>query len=160
MPTRPASSRLRSTVSLNASAVQATSETDVVAVVAPVRPDRPFDFDDLQTCWRAFAKLRLQQNDSATEQLVLNRQLTLDGTTIHLTLDNTLQVGYLTDIKPELMMYLRDQLQNSRIQLEHTVMVQEVKKMIYSSQDKYNFMANKNPALHELRQVLNLEVDY
>jgi DNA polymerase-3 subunit gamma/tau len=32
--------------------------------------------------------------------------------------------------------------------------------MIYSSQDKYNFMANKNPALHELRQVLNLEVDY
>ncbi|QJD80268.1 DNA polymerase III subunit gamma/tau [Spirosoma rhododendri] len=160
MPARPASSRLRSTVSLNTSPVQATSEPSVVAVLAPARPDRPFDFDDLQTCWRTFTKLRLQQNDSATEQLVLNRQLVLDGTTISLTLDNTLQVGYLTDIKPELMMYLREQLQNSQIQLEHTVTVQETKKMIYSSQDKYNFMANKNPALHELRQALNLEVDY
>ncbi len=160
MPARPASSRLRSTALLSTSPVSATSETDVVAVAAPVRPDRPFDFDDLQTCWRTFARLRQQQNDSATEQLVLDRQLVLDGTTIRLTLDNTLQVGYLTDVKPELMMYLRDQLQNSRIQLEHTVTVQDVKKMIYSSQDKYNFMANKNPALHELRQVLNLEVDY
>lgn len=159
-PTRPASSRLRSTVSLNASPVQATTEAAVVAVVAPTRPDRSFDFEELQECWRAFAKLRHQQTDSTTEQLVLNRQLTLNGTTIHLTLDNTLQVGYLADIRVELLQYLREHLQNSRIQLEHTVTLQEVKKMIYSSQDKYNFMANKNPALHELRQVLNLEVDY
>ncbi len=160
LPTRPASSRLRSTVSLTASPVQATTEADVIAVVAPTRPDRPFDFDELQECWRTFAKLRHQQTDSTTEQLVLNRQLVLDGTTIHLTLDNTLQVGYLADIRVELLQYLREHLQNSRIQLEHTVTLQEVKKMIYSSQDKYNFMANKNPALHELRQVLNLEVDY
>lgn len=110
--------------------------------------------------WRAFSKIRQQQNDSATEQLVLNRELTLNGTVIHLTLDNTLQVGYLTDLKPELMGYLRTELQNSQIQLEHKVTVQEAKKMIYSSQDKFNFLAEKNPALHELRKVLNLEVDY
>ena len=36
----------------------------------------------------------------------------------------------------------------------------EVKKMIYSPQDKYNYLAEKNPALHKLRQALGLEVDY
>jgi DNA polymerase-3 subunit gamma/tau len=160
-PPRPATSRLRSTVSLVTNAGQAVATEDEAPVVAaPTRPDKPFDQEQLQTTWLAFARLRQQQNDSATEQLVLNRTLTLKGTSIHITLDNTLQVGYLTEVKLELLGYLRDKLQNSKIQLEHTVTQQEVKKMIYSSQDKYNFMAEKNPALHELRKVLNLEVDY
>ncbi|MDB5242327.1 MAG: polymerase subunit gamma and tau [Spirosoma sp.] len=160
-PPRPATSRLRSTVSLVTNAGQTVAtEDEAPTVVAPVRPDKSFDLEQLQATWQAFARLRQQQNDSATEQLVLNRTLTLNGTSIHITLDNTLQVGYLTEVKPELLGYLRDKLQNSSIQLEHTVTQQEVKKMIYSSQDKYNFMAEKNPALHELRKVLNLEVDY
>ena len=160
-PPRPATSRLRSTVSLTSGPAQAmATEEEAPVVAAPTRPDQSFDLEELQAAWMAFTKLRHQQNDSATEQLVLNRALTLNGTNIHITLDNTLQVGYLTELKPELLGYLRDKLQNSRIQLDHTVTQQEVKKMIYSSQDKYNFMADKNPALHELRKVLNLEVDY
>ncbi|MFD2935602.1 DNA polymerase III subunit gamma/tau [Spirosoma flavum] len=160
-PIRPANSRLRSTVALTSSPTVATADTDEAVVpVAPTRPDKPFTFDELQDIWQSFSKIRQQQNDSATEQMVLNRELILDGTTIFLTLDNTLQVGYLTDVKPELMAYLRSELQNSQIQLEHKVTVQETKKMIYSSQDKYNYLAEKNPFLHELRKVLNLEVDY
>ncbi|MBC3786836.1 DNA polymerase III subunit gamma/tau [Spirosoma utsteinense] len=157
---RPATSRLRSTTSLTVGPAQPATAEEEGPVTAPTQPDKGFGLEDLQAHWLAFAKLRLQQVDSATEQLVLNRALTLDGTTIHITLDNTLQVGYLTDIKPELLGYLRERLQNSKILLEHTVTQQEVKKMIYSSQDKYNFMADKNPALQELRKVLNLEVDY
>ena len=160
-PARPATSRLRSTVALTTGPVQPVVDADEAPVsVSATRPDKPFDFDDLQAAWIAFARLRQQQNDSSSEQVVLNRDLVLDGTTIQLTLDNTLQVGYLTELKPELLGYLRTELQNSQIQLEHTVTVQEVKKMIYSSQDKYNYLAEKNPALHELRKVLNLEVDY
>ncbi|AKD54141.1 DNA polymerase III subunit gamma/tau [Spirosoma radiotolerans] len=160
-PPRPATSRLRSTVALTAGPVVPSADSDIEVVsTAPTRPDKPFTFDELIDVWRAFSKIRQQQNDSTTEQLVLNRDLVLDGTVIHLTLDNTLQVGYLTDVKPDLMGYLRTELQNSQIQLEHKVMVQETKKMIYSSQDKFNFLAEKNPALHELRKVLNLEVDY
>jgi len=160
-PTRPANSRLRSTVSLTSSAAQAAATaTEDVAVAAPIRVDKPFSFDDLQDVWSTFARLRKQQNDITSEQVVLNRELTLDGTTVHLTLDNTLQVDFLTELKPDLLGYLRKELQNSQIQIEHKVVIQEVKKMIYSSLDKFNYLAEKNPALHELRQVLNLEVDY
>jgi DNA polymerase-3 subunit gamma/tau len=160
-PARPATSRLRPTVSLTAGPAVPSADSDAEVVSAgPIRPDKAFTFDELMDVWRAFSKIRQQQNDSATEQLVLNRELSLNGTLIQLTLDNTLQVGYLTDVKPDLLGYLRTELQNSQIQLEHQVMQQEVKKMIYSSQDKFNFLADKNPALHELRKVLNLEVDY
>ncbi|GAB3896328.1 DNA polymerase III subunit gamma/tau [Spirosoma agri] len=160
-PARPATSRLRSTIPLTSGPLQPVADTaEEVIVTTAARPDKSFSQEELQDVWVTFAKIRHSQYDSATEQLVLNRELTLDGTTIHITLDNTLQVGYLTDLKPELLGYLRNELQNSRIQLDHTVTVQEVKKMIYSSQDKFNYMAEKNPALHELRKVLNLEVDY
>ncbi|GAB3951584.1 DNA polymerase III subunit gamma/tau [Spirosoma harenae] len=159
--TRPASSRLRSTVSLSAGPVQPTTNADTPAeATTPTRPDKPFSFEELQDLWITFARLRRQQNDITSEQVVLNRELVLDGTTIHLTLDNTLQVGFLNELKPDLLGYLRNELQNSQIQIEYTVTVQEVKKMIYSSQDKYNYLAEKNPMLHELRKVLNLEVDY
>ena len=152
---------MRSTVPLTAGVVKPTAQSDdTPAVITPTRPDKPFDLEQLQDVWVSFAKIRQQQNDSATEQLVLNRTLVLEGAIIRINLDNTLQVGYLTELKPELLGYLRNELQNSQIQLEHTVTQQEVKKMIYSSQDKYNFLAEKNPALHELRKVLNLDVDY
>ena len=158
---RPATSKLRSTVPLTAGTVKPTSQADdSPAVVVPARPDKSFNLEQLQDVWVSFAKIRQRQNDSATEQLVLNRELVLEGAIIRLNLDNTLQVGYLTELKPELLGYLRTELQNGQIQLEHTVTQQEVKKMIYSSQDKYNFLAEKNPALHELRKVLNLDVDY
>lgn len=161
LPPRPATSRLKSTVPLAATPVSVVAVIDEdLTKATPVRLEKPFDFDQLRDVWLAFAKMRQQQNDSATEQLMLNRDLVLDGTTIQLTLDNTLQVGYLTELKPDLLGYLRNELQNSQIQIEHTVTQQEVKKMIYSSQDKYNYLAEKNPALHELRKVLNLEVDY
>ncbi len=158
---RPATSRLRSTVSLTAGPAQVmVAEDEAPATPANLRPDQPVELDALQDYWVAFAKLRQQENDSATEQMVLNRPLTLRSTVVSITLDNTLQVDYLTEMKPALLGYLRSNLQNSQIQLEHIVTQQETKKMIYSAQDKYNFMADKNPALHELRKVLNLEVDY
>ncbi len=158
---RPATSKLRSTVPLTSGAIKQTTQADDTPVIAtPARPDKPFDSEQLQDVWVSFAKIRQRQNDSATEQLVLNRELVLEGAIIRINLDNTLQVGYLTELKPELLGYLRNELQNGQIQLEHTVTQQEVKKMIYSSQDKYNFLAEKNPALHELRKVLNLDVDY
>ncbi len=159
-PARPANSRLRSTVALTNGPVPLTVEAEENVVATPVRVDKPFIFEQLQATWSQFAQLRRKQNDSASEQLILNRDLTLDGTTVRITLDNTLQVGYLTELKPDLLGYLREQLQNSQIQLEHEVRQQDVKKIIYSPQDKYNYMAEKNPALHELRKTLNLEVDY
>lgn len=159
-PARPASSRLRSTVALTTGPVQPETAVDEVTIAAPTRPDKPFIVEQLQAAWASFARLRQQQTDSASEQLILNRDLSLNGTTVLLTLDNTLQVGILNDFRADLVTYLRTQLQNSQVQVEHEVRQQEVKKMIYSPQDKYNYLAEKNPLLHELRKALNLEVDY
>jgi DNA polymerase III subunit gamma/tau len=51
-------------------------------------------------------------------------------------------------------------LRNTNLQIATTVAVQEQKKMIYTQQEKFNYLAEKNPSLFELRKVLGLELDY
>ncbi|MEZ0539925.1 DNA polymerase III subunit gamma/tau [Fibrella arboris] len=153
----PATSRLRSTVGIGAKPQAAETE---VAVTVGERPSQPFTVVALQAAWKAFAALRRQQTDNASEQIILNRDFTLEGTTVRLNLDNHIQEDLFTGMLPELLAHLRQNLQNWQIQIEHAVVMVEVKKMIYSPQDKFNYLAEKNPALHQLRQALGLEVDY
>ena len=153
----PATSRLRSTVGIGAKPQVAETE---VAVSVGERPSQPFTVIALQTAWKAFAALRRQQTDNASEQIILNRDFTLNGFTVSLNLDNHIQEDLFTTMLPDLLAHLRQNLQNWQIQIEHAVVMAEVKKMIYSPQDKYNYLAEKNPALHKLRQALGLEVDY
>ncbi len=147
----PATSRLRSTVGIGAKPQVAETE---VAVLVGERPSQPFTSIALQATWKAFAALRRQQTDNASEQIILNRDFTLDGFTVNLNLDNHIQEDLFTNMLPELLAYLRSTLQNWQIQITHAVVMAEVKKMIYSPQDKYNYLAEKNPALHKLRQAL------
>ncbi|OIN58719.1 DNA polymerase III subunit gamma/tau [Arsenicibacter rosenii] len=157
---RPASSRLRSTVSLNSKPQAAEQQQAEQQTISSSRPDKPFNFDALQRTWHAFARLRKQQFDSMSEELMFNREITLEGTTVHIALDNNIQANLMVDLKPELLAYLRDQLQNKQIQVEHRVVVPDTKKMIYTPQDRFNYLAAKNPALLDLRNALNLDVDF
>ncbi len=159
VPALPANSKLRTTANLNARPTT-TTVAQVVDEQRTYLPDKPVELAELQIAWQAFGKLREAQNDSETERMALNRAFELDGLTIRLALDNKLQESALNEIKAELMGYVRKELQNRAIQLEHNVVMADVKKLIYSPQDKFNFLANKNPALHDLRKALNLDVDY
>ncbi|MEZ0607150.1 DNA polymerase III subunit gamma/tau [Fibrella sp. WM1] len=153
----PVSTKLRSTVGIGTKPQAVETES---VVVTGERPSQPFTFDELLVAWRAFSALRKQQTDMATEQVILNRDITLSGTSVGIKLDNHVQADLFTSMLPDLLIYLRQNLQNWQLQVEHVVELVETKKMIYTPQDKYNYLAEKNPALHKLRQALGLEVDY
>ena len=153
----PTNSRLRSTAGIGVK--PQVVETDASALVSE-RPSQPFTPMALQVAWKEFAAQRRQQTDNATEQIILNRDFTTNGLTVSINLDNHIQEDIFTAMLPDLLTYLRQTLQNWQVQVTHAVVMPEVKKMIYSPQDKYNYLAGKNPALHTLRQTLGLEVDY
>ncbi|GAB3906297.1 DNA polymerase III subunit gamma/tau [Larkinella knui] len=162
---KPVSSKLRTTSNLVSIDRPVPAISSVVATAlaeAPELPkvDKPFIFEQLKAVWQAYARLRDQQDGSRTEQVMLNREFLLEGTTIHIALDNSLQADLLNDLRQDLLTYLRQELQNSQIQLVHTIALQETRKMIYTPQDKFNYLAEKNPALLELKRTLGLDVDY
>jgi DNA polymerase III subunit gamma/tau len=151
---------LRSTATIGKPIVQAeTIKTSVVQ--EPVNQEnKPFTLEELQIVWDKLIK-DLENRKRFSEYVILNRKFTLEGTTIHIEVDNEIQVDLLTiSLRTEVLSYLRKELHNSTIHLEVVVSKEEAKTMIYTQADKFKFMAEKNPALHDLRNVLGLDYDY
>ena len=92
------------------------AETEV-AVSVGERPSQPFTAIALQAAWKAFAALRRQQTDNASEQIILNRDFTLDGFTVNLNLDNHIQEDLFTSMLPELLAHLRKICKTGRFRL-------------------------------------------
>jgi DNA polymerase III subunit gamma/tau len=160
-PQIPSMGKLRSTATIGKPIVQPTTQQAVSQVQEPVvQQNKPFTITELQPVWDNLIK-DLEKRRRFSEYVILNRKFTLNGTTIHLEVDNEIQIDLLTTtLRTEVLNFLRRELQNSTIHLEIVVAEQENTTLIYTQADKFKFLAEKNPALNELRNVLGLDYDY
>ncbi|MFN8347163.1 MAG: DNA polymerase III subunit gamma/tau [Spirosomataceae bacterium] len=158
--------KLRSTVNLNAAAVVTPEPVKTASTITPEPEqvqwggDKPFTFDELKKTWEEFSRQREHKGGGVSEQIMLNREFTQEGTTIELLLDNLHQETLLNEVKPLLLSYLRRNLQNKEIQINHRIAPNEVKRNPYTPQEKFNALAERNPALLDLQRLLGLEVDF
>jgi DNA polymerase III subunit gamma/tau len=121
---------------------------------------KPIVFEELKQAWDIFVK-QLEERRRFSEFVILNRDFTLEGTTIHLEVDNEIQTELLTTVlRTEALNFLRQKLSNSSLHIEVVVMKEENVKKIYTQADKFNYLATKNPALLELKNTLGLDYDY
>jgi DNA polymerase III subunit gamma/tau len=152
--------KLRSTASIGKPIVQAETVQASVVQEPVSQDDKPFTVKELQLAWDKLIK-DLEERKKFSEYVILNRSFTLDGTTIHIEVDNEIQVDLLTiSLRTEVLSFLRKELQNSTIHLEVVVSKEEAKTMIYTQADKFKFMAEKNPAMNDLKNILGLDYDY
>jgi hypothetical protein len=121
----------------------------------------PFQIADIQEAWKEFASVR-RKTGKAQEQHIFVQpyQLNEDGITLTLDLNNSLQMDILEEIKSDLVQYLRNKLQNDMIQLEVKLQKENNKKMLYTNQEKFNHMVEKNPLVADLQNKLGLDPDY
>jgi len=152
--------KLRSTSTLG----KAVSQQNTQAISELKEPlfqlNKPFTINELQPIWDKLIR-DLETRRRFSEFVILNRKYTLKGTTIHLEVDNEIQIDLLTTtLRTEVLNFLRREMHNSTIHLEIVVAEQENTTLIYTQADKFRFLAEKNPALVELRSVLGLDYDY
>lgn len=108
--------------------------------------------------WRDYA-LRLKKNgrDSLHATLMANEPTILGPSQIGFTIVNTVQENYMREEKPELLGNLRRQLDDPGLDLVVTKL-EAVVKPRYTNLDKFKLMAEKNPALLNLREALDLDL--
>ena len=111
---------------------------------------------DVQEAWKRFAESRKTQ---VAEYGLLQRDFELIGNTIQLQLTNPVEEPLLAGIKTDLLMFMKQNL-NASINIEGVIIKSETKKMIYTNEDKFDHLAEKNPILHELKERLGLDTDY
>lgn len=156
---RPALTKLKSTVDLTAPAPTNGTATLNATTEPEVRYTKPYTREQLQEAWQRFIEKR-EAVGRASEAVMLNRDFDVVDGVIQLGLDNAVQMGLLSDFKADLMHHLRETLQNSSIQLHAFVNEHQVQRMPYTQAEKFAFLAEKNPALHELKAALGLDFDY
>jgi DNA polymerase-3 subunit gamma/tau len=114
----------------------------------------------LQRLWYEFAEKRKQAGNSTTEEITLNREFRLNETTIEIALDNDHQLDAIQNVRYELLGFLKSRLNAPKIDISARVAPQEVNRLPYTPAEKFNYMAEKNPYLLELKQALGLDVDF
>lgn len=147
-------------------------ETETQAAVAekdaepkPVKPSPqenvPVNMDALQEAWTSYARKR-KEAGKLYEYTLLNQpiQLLEDGITIELTINSPLDQDMLTDVRAGLMSYLRTTLQNQQLSLTTALRKEEGKRKLYTAEEKFKHMAEKNPLLHELKERLGLDTEF
>ncbi|MBA4849190.1 DNA polymerase III subunit gamma/tau [Emticicia sp. BO119] len=117
--------------------------------------NKSFTLEHLKKELHLFADLR----NNATIEVMLKRDFDLvDGHILKLRLDNQVQMDLLTQMKQDLAVYLRQQLQNSSIQIASEIVENQQERRPYTAQEKFEFLANKNPALWDLKEKLGMDL--
>jgi DNA polymerase-3 subunit gamma/tau len=83
-----------------------------------------------------------------------------DGFKVVVTVDNKIQESEIFGKRAEILGYLRKELKNWGIQLETLVTDRPVEsRKPYTDQEKFNAMAERNPAIKTLKDQLNLDIE-
>lgn len=162
--TRPASGTSRiSTVSINS--LKTTSEkkeTEKEAEEKIISGRKEFTKDEFAAAWTEFANKNKAAGKMSLCSILMKRIPVVDeNKIINLTVDNEVMEDEINLVKADLIAYLREKLDNGSLQLNLTVEKNNSDNgnKLYTATDKFNRMAEKNPAINDLRKQFDLEID-
>jgi hypothetical protein len=119
--------------------------------------NEPFTEQQLREAWNQYAE---QRRKYQAEFQMLSQPYTLNDKQIVVNLLSSVHETMLNNIKVELAGFLREKLRNSYIQVTGQLTESDDKKVIYTNRDKFEYLADKNPILKELKDRLGLDTDF
>ncbi|WP_114781861.1 DNA polymerase III subunit gamma/tau [Botryobacter ruber] len=120
----------------------------------------PVDEVKLRTVWADI--LRRKKVENMMEYTLLNRPYHIsDNNELLLQVENPVLIDQFASLRPKLLSELKERLNNRSIQLRAEIMEQqESGNKLYTSQDKFNYLAEKYPLLVDMKQRLGLDTDF
>lgn len=124
-------------------------------------PDRePFTQNDLELVWRPMAEAIAKDSPNLLNTLTCRIPVLADDFKVIVTVDNKIQDSEIFGKRAEILGYLRKELKNWGIQIETHVTDRPVEsRKPYTDQEKFNSMAERNPAIRTLKDQLNLDIE-
>jgi DNA polymerase-3 subunit gamma/tau len=131
------------------------------ALAQPTGPLAPIAPELLAKVWKQLADERRAQ-EKMSEYTVLNREVSADDShVITLTVDNPVQITQFNDFRAEFMAELRRRTGHPGLTVQTEVAASApTGRKLYTSNDKFAYLAEKYPALQEMKQRLGLDADF
>jgi len=126
------------------------------------KPVKPFSYDDLKMAWRKFGYKAKDENlDTLFTAITSKDPVIKENYVIAHQVDNEVQKTFIDSNETKLLSFLRKELENWEITIECTVGAEDATgKKLYSGQDKFKDMAERNPQLKVLQQRFKLDIDF
>jgi DNA polymerase-3 subunit gamma/tau len=120
----------------------------------------PFTFDDFLKEWNTYAsKIKAEGKMNLLPVFITEVPTMLQPYVFEIIVANKVQEDLFRDEKPYFLNYMRSTLKNFDLEVNARIDKQVAVKRPYTSQEKYQHMAAKNPQLAELRKRFNLDFD-
>ncbi len=116
-----------------------------------------FSDSQLQMAWDKFAEHIKTDKPRVYHILKAAKPTKVSATQIAYNVKNSLQKEAVEKMEQELMTFIYNELQNNSFKLDIKIIAAEKKKMIYTDNDKYKFLSQKNTNLNLLKQKFNLD---
>ena len=122
-------------------------------------PRKPFTESELQTAWKDFQKFLIKKGEKSIASILATDIPTLqENFYIQFILPNKLMEDQLKQVKPKLIKFIRESLNNYAISLNIVVNETIQKKFAYTPQEKYNKLLEKNAFLKDLKDTFQLDL--
>ncbi|MDB5137588.1 MAG: polymerase subunit gamma/tau [Mucilaginibacter sp.] len=119
-----------------------------------------FTMDSFLKLWSDYAaKIKAERNMSLFTIFTSNAPVMLKPYEFEVLVANKVQENMFREEKPNLLNFLRSTLKNFSIDVQTRVDEIKASKRPYTTSEKYQHMATKNPQLAELRRRFNLDLD-
>ena len=120
----------------------------------------PFTFDQFLKLWNEYAaKVKAEARMNVVTIFISEVPKQLEPHLFEIVVENKIQENLFKAEKPALLNFMRTQLRNFDLDVHPRVDEQVTVKRPYTSQEKFQYMAQKNPELLELRKKFNLDFD-
>jgi len=122
-------------------------------------PRKPFTESELQTAWKDFQKFLIKKGEKSIASILATDIPTCqENLHIQFILPNKLMEDQLKQVKPKLIKFIRESLNNYGISLNIVVNETIEKKFAYTPQEKYNKLLEKNAFLKDLKDTFQLDL--
>lgn len=129
------------------------------AFTSDLRED--FSLEQLKEVWLELSQVVKNSNEEGSSIIyaaMVGREIELkENYNIHLWVDNKSQAEEIAIKKTDIHDFLRKKLRNGAIELQLSIIKNPKLRKAYTAEEKFNELAEKNPALKELKQALDLE---
>lgn len=131
---------------------------DEQQVVGSLR-DTEFSPEQLAETWQQFVAKR-QELGLQQELLILKEQYSLEDKHITVPIANEALEPTFERFRADLLLFLRDSLENDHISISSEIREIERGKMLYTDREKFEHLKKKYPALKDLQEKLGLDPEF
>ncbi len=130
--------------------------------IAYAEEPKPVSEELLGLCWTSFAGQIREDKPRMAVTLKSVQPVISENWTIRLQLSNGSQLeDFNNTTKSDLEKFLQHEMHNNRIRIEATLMESDEghQTKLYTNEEKFKYLSQKNPVLTTFRQKLNLELE-